>query len=270
MLRNHQMGALLLALIFIALSWVGLPASAQTHNQAPADRGSAERGESAVDPASIKALQEMATYLGSLKSIAFDAATFTEAVLDNQQKLLVPGVVRYLAVKPDKLRVELLGESIKRHFYHDGTKFTLVAPREGYFAELDAASSTRDALVMAARDFGIEVPFADLLEWGHTRDAWKNISEGFLVGMDKVDGKETQHWAFRGPNLDWEIWIATGDKPLPLRISTVNTRDPTRPRFVATLKWSEAQVPKAEQFSPALAKELKRIEFKKAPPKQEG
>ena len=226
--------------------------------------------EQSVDPRSLDALSRMGKYLASLKTLAFDATISTEVVLDNEQKLLIGGLVRYLAVAPDKLRVEMITDSMKRHFFHNGRKFTLVAPEEGYFAELDANAPTREFLRIAARDYGVEMPFADLLEWGHKQDSWKEITDGFLVGKTKVNGAETEHWAFRGPNLDWEVWIATGDKPLPLRLSTVNTKDPAKPRFEATLKWSESKVAKDALFTPSLSKELKRIEFMKAAPKQEG
>ena len=217
---------------------------------------------SQVDPESVAALSRMGKYLGSKKSLAFDAQIYTEVVLDNEQKLLIGGSARYLVQKPDKLRVELVTESIKRHFYLDGQKFTLVAPDEAYYAELEASGATRDFLIRAARDYGIEVPLADLLEWGHTQDSWKGIQEGFLVGKSKIEGVDVEHWAFRGAELDWEIWIQGGERPLPLRISTVNTKDPARPRFIASLKWHDAAKIKGDEFRPDVGKDHKRIDLK--------
>lgn len=267
MLASRPAGALFW-LLLLAGTLVAVPGSAQEPDTAPLSK--TDTAEQVVDPESLVALSRMGKYLASLNTIAFDADISSEVVLDNGQKLLIGGLVRYLAVYPDKLRVELVTDSMKRHFYHNGKKFTLVAPDEGYFAELDAVSSSRDFLANAAGEYGIEMPFADLLDWGRAQDSWKDIREGFLVGKPKVKGEETEHWAFRSPNLDWEIWIKTGDKPLPVRISTVNTRDPEKPRFEATLKWSEAKVAKDEMFSPAPSKDLKRIEFKKVAPKKEG
>ncbi|SHE61336.1 hypothetical protein SAMN04487965_0272 [Microbulbifer donghaiensis] len=258
----------LLFILVVAGAFVIAPASAQPPDKTP--QSTAEKSEPAVDPDSVTALSRMGKYLASLKTLAFDADISTDVVLDNQQKLLIGGVVRYLAVHPGKLRVELVTDSMKRHFFHNGRKFTMVAPEEGYFAELEASIPTREFLATAAREYGVEMPLADLVEWGHAQDSWKDIREGFLVGKPKVNGEETEHWAFRSPDLDWEIWIKSGDKPLPLRISTVNTRDPAKPRFEATLKWSEAKVAKDEMFTPALPKETQRIEFKKIAPKKEG
>lgn len=263
MLRIHlsppaRFGALLLWLIGSFL----IP-SAVIADQQPTPGASGE--EPRVDPESIVALSKMGKYLASRQSMAFDARLFTEVVLDNQQKLLIDGNARYLVQKPDKLRVELVTESIQRHFYHDGQKFTLVAPDEAYYGELEARGATRDFLIRAARDYGIEVPLADLLEWGHAQDSWKGIQEGFLVGKSKIEGMDVEHWAFRGAELDWEIWIQSGERPLPLRISTVNIKDPARPRFIASLKWHDAAKIKGDEFRPDLSKDHKRIELKQIP-----
>ncbi|WP_226646692.1 DUF2092 domain-containing protein [Microbulbifer variabilis] len=231
--------------------------------------GVAQNGE-AIDPKAMEALKAMGKYLASMKTLMFNARIFADVVLENEQKLLIGGKVKYLAMPPKKLRVDLTTDSITRNFIHNGDKFTMIAPRNGYFAEMQASQPTNQVLTKAAKDYGIEVPFADLLEWGRKPDAWAGIKEGFLVNSPMIYGQRTKHWAFRSENLDWEIWIQVGDKPLPLRISTVNTRDPAKPRFIATLKWMQAKPEAAKEFTPAIEK-LKQIKFKKAEPnKQEA
>ncbi|WP_444884740.1 DUF2092 domain-containing protein [Microbulbifer sp. PSTR4-B] len=228
-----------------------------------------QNGE-AIDPKAMEALKAMGKYLASMKMLMFKARIFADVVLENEQKLLIGGKVRYMAMPPDKLRVDMTTDSITRNFIHNGGKFTMIAPRNGYFAEMEASQPTSQVLSKAAKEYGIEVPFADLLEWGRKPDAWAGIKEGFLVNSPKVNGQRTKHWAFRSENLDWEIWIQVGDKPLPLRISTVNTRDPAKPRFIATLKWMKAKPEAAKEFTPATGKH-KQIPFKKAEPnKQEA
>ncbi|WP_444922022.1 DUF2092 domain-containing protein [Microbulbifer sp. CnH-101-G] len=242
--------------------------SGQGQNTQPL-AGVAQNGE-AIDPKAMEALKAMGKYLASMKTLMFNARIFADVVLENEQKLLIGGKVKYLAMPPKKLRVDLTTDSITRNFIHNGDKFTMIAPRNGYFAEMQASQPTAQVLTKAAKDYGIEVPLADLLEWGRKPDAWAGIKEGFLVNSPMIYGKRTKHWAFRSENLDWEIWIQVGDKPLPLRISTVNTRDPAKPRFIATLKWMQAKPEAAKEFSPSTQK-LKQIKFKKAEPnKQEA
>ena len=37
------------------------------------------------------------------------------------------------------------------------------------------------------------------------------------LGSGVIDGKECDHFAFRNQDVDWQIWIAQGDKPYPCR-----------------------------------------------------
>ncbi|MCO1334354.1 DUF2092 domain-containing protein [Microbulbifer sp. OS29] len=233
--------------------------------RAPQSQMGAMQPDQPMDPKAMAALNRMGQYLASLKMLMFNADIFTEVVLENQQKLLIGGTVKYMAMPPKQLRVDLTTDSITRQFFHNGNKFTMLAPRNGYFAEMQAPEPTAQVLSKAAKDYGIEVPFADLLEWGRKQDTWSGIKEGFLVNRPMINGQRTEHWAFRSESLDWEIWIKVGDTPLPLRISTVNTRDPAKPRFIATLNWTEAKPGAAGSFSPVIEK-LKQIKFKKAEP----
>ncbi|MFA0812141.1 DUF2092 domain-containing protein [Microbulbifer epialgicus] len=245
----------------------GQPDNTQTPTAQMESAQSAET-EQPVDPKAMEALDRMGRYLASLRVLMFNARIFTEVVLENTQKLLIGGKVNYMAVPPNQLRVDLTTDSITRQFFHNNDKFTMLAPRDGYFAEMQASQPTAEVLSQAAKDYGLEIPFADLLEWGRNKDVWAGIKEAFLVNSPKVDGKRTQHWAFRSDNLDWEVWIAVGEKPLPVRISTVNTKDPAKPRFLATLKWVEGEQSDASQFRPPTSK-LKQIKFKKAEPTKE-
>lgn len=82
------------------------------------------------------------------------------------------------------------------------------------------------------------MPLADLFDWGMPDGPHRGVREGFHVGKARVSDAECDHWAFRGQGHDWEVWIRTGDMPLPLKLSVVNTMDATRPRYEATLSWT--------------------------------
>lgn len=89
----------------------------------------------------------------------------------------------------------------------------------------------------------------------------ENIREGFLVGKSRVGGVECEHWGFRQTDADWEIWIQTGEVPLPLKLSIINTTDPALPRYEATLSWTESSEFPAEIFTEPVVPDAKRIDF---------
>ena len=46
----------------------------------------------------------------------------------------------------------------------------------------------------------------------------------------------TEHYAFREPTVDWEVWIQK-DQPLPRKLVIVDRTDPARPTFTSRLTW---------------------------------
>ncbi len=41
------------------------------------------------------------------------------------------------------------------------------------------------------------------------------VTEAMYLGTGVVDGVECDHLVFRTPDVDWQIWVALGDKPYP-------------------------------------------------------
>ncbi|MDP9730974.1 UNVERIFIED_ORG: hypothetical protein QE446_000827 [Rhizobium sp. SORGH_AS260] len=100
-------------------------------------------------------------------------------------------------------------------------------------------ATIKDTLEEAAQKYSLTFPLADLFSWGTPDAPIDIIREGFFVGHTYVNGKEADHWAFRGPDQDAEIWIATEGSPLPLKISLVDREDMARPRITSVLEWTE-------------------------------
>ena len=62
------------------------------------------------------------------------------------------------------------------------------------------------------------------------------LSDG--AGQDVIDGELCDHYAFRQGNIDWQIWIATGSKPLPRKLVITNRSDEARPQSVQMFDWN--------------------------------
>ncbi|MBS0526821.1 MAG: DUF2092 domain-containing protein [Proteobacteria bacterium] len=206
-------------------------------------------------------MKRMGRHLASLESFEIGATLSIEYVLDNNQKILVGGTSRYRVRRPDRLRIDLSTDVLDRVFQYDGKDLVVTAPKEKYFARLAARPTVRETLAWAAQTFGIEVPLADLFDWAAADPPEAEIREGFLVGKSHVGGVECDHWAFREADADWEIWIRTGDAPLPLKLSIINTADSALPRYDAVLSWPETgDFPDAIFIEPPVP-DAKRIDF---------
>lgn len=204
--------------------------------------------EPRIEPASVEALKKMGDHLQSLQTFSLKADTTAEVVLDTDQKLEIGSEATYEVKRPDHLRIDLVTDVVHGELVYDGKTLIYASPDQKTFAQVPAPPTIKETLEKAAQQYDLQFPLADLFAWG-TKDAPIDIiREGFFVGHAVVDGKQTDHWAYRGPDQDAEIWIATEGNPLPLKISLVDREDMTRPRITTVLHWNETADIPADAF----------------------
>jgi hypothetical protein len=204
--------------------------------------------KSDIDPDAMKALNQMGTYLRSLKDFQVQAEITTEDVLEDGEKLQYGSTTTLLAQFPSKLRVSIEGEQKSRLFFYDGKSFTLFARRAGYYATVPAPE-TIGKLVQALRDkYDVDMPLVDLFLWGGPNASTNEITDATDVGPGSVDGETCEHYAFRQPGLDWQIWIQLGEHPLPRKLVLTTLTDEARPQHVSVLTWNLAPSYRAEAF----------------------
>jgi hypothetical protein len=191
-----------------------------------------------VDPDSMAALDKMGAYLRTLSSFELKADTLTDNVLENGQTAQFAGTVDYKVRRPNGFVITVADDRKVRQFNYDGKSFTIFSPRMGYYATVSAPPTIREVLDSAYEKYGISLPMDDLFRWGEPGDKRDNLKSGFLVGYAKLGGQDADQYAFRSANIDWQIWIARGDKPLPLKVVLTDKSDPARPQYTATYHWT--------------------------------
>jgi hypothetical protein len=81
----------------------------------------------------------------------------------------------------------------------------------------------------------------------------KRITEIKYVELTTIAGKPADHLAARTADIDFQIWLAQGEQPLPLRVVLTYKKEVGQPQFRANLNdWNLA--PKIDEaalaFSP--------------------
>jgi hypothetical protein len=86
--------------------------------------------------------------------------------------------------------------------------------------------------------YGIELPLLDLFAWG-TENADESAILGAIdVGPSTVLGVATEHYAFRQSDVDYQLWIEPGEKPLPRKYVITTLSEPSQPQHVMLLTWT--------------------------------
>ncbi len=205
-----------------------------------AESESAPPKAQAIDPEAVAALNKMGAYLRTLSSFEVALDTTRDMVLDNGQKVQVSGETDYKVRRPNDFVIVMASDRKTRDIYYDGKSLTVYAPRVHYYATVPAPSTIKETLAAAYDKYGIELPMEDLFRWGTPEDKHSDLKSGTLVGYAKIDGKDTDQYAFRQGDIDWQIWIQRGDKPLPVKAVITTASDPAKPEFDTVMHWTPA------------------------------
>lgn len=239
--------------IAISLMIMGCATSA-AFAQTAAPAGTTQATANAVDTASVQALKNMGTYLQTLQRYQVKDWHSSEVVLEDGQKLQQHSMADIQVQRPNKLRALMVTATEKRELIYDGKTTTLYTPALKYYSNAESADTIGGMIKQLEAKYGIEVPLTDLFLWGTDDAPVDTIESAMNAGQEFIGKQLCDHYAFRQGKVDWQIWIAVGDKPLPHKIVITNRNDEARPQSESLLNWN-------------LKPEFKATIFKFTPPK---
>jgi len=214
-----------------------------------------------VEEDALKALKRMGAYLDTLKTFGLTANTTLDVVTNDGQRLQLDGVTDYKVRRPNGFVIDMKSDIKSRRFVYDGKKFTVYAPELKYYSTVDAPGTNAATLDAVYDKYGISLPLEDLFHWNGDKTREDKLISGFVVGPATIDGVPTEHYAFREKDMDWQIWIAKGDKPLPKKLVIIDRTDPTGPTYVARMAWTENPQLTQQDFNFTPASDAKPIKF---------
>ena len=219
-----------------------------------------------ADEAQAKEIfKAMSDFMAAQQAISFDYDTSFEIVTTDDQKVALASSGSVTLSRPDKIRTKRTGGFADVEMVFDGKTISLLGKNANLYAQAEVPG-TIDNLVDVLRDkFNRPLPGADLL-LSDVNGALMPLVTGVKdLGSGVIRGQECDHLAFRTAEVDWQIWIAQGDRPYPCRF-VVTTKDVTGwPQYTVDVRnfKSGAEVA-ADDFvfkAPAGAQKLKEGEF---------
>jgi len=194
--------------------------------------------EGVVEDGAVDAIKEMSNYLMTAKTLAITSQGSLDVVTNDGQRIQLDGTTTYKVRRPGFV-IDYESNIKSRKFIYDGKTFTVYSPKLGYYAQAPAPATNKEVLDAIYNKYGISLPLVDLFRWGDgtNADRIQALKSAYEVGSATIDGVDTDHFAFREADVDWEVWIQKGDQPLPRKLVIVDRTDPARPTFIARLSW---------------------------------
>jgi len=214
-----------------------------------ADQTTGATAATTLDPVAIEALKGMGNYLKSLQTFEVHSNATMEAALQDTDLLVHLGYEgTYRVQRPNAFYVQLKSDRTVREYFYDGKSLTVNVPRQNLYATAAAPSTIRQTVDKIYNDYGISLPLADLFYWSES-PMTDGITSAVRVGFARINGQETDQFVYRGEDLDWQVWIARGSAPLPLKIVITDRSQTLRPSYSAELTWNTSPKFSARDFT---------------------
>ena len=215
-----------------------------------------------IDAEADRILMLMCESLKGAQSMSFEVDVVYEEVLDSGLKVEHGLSVDIKALRPNRLQVRFSGDNDHRVLTCDGETVTLVETEQGLYGTTPARASLDATIDMLAEDYGITLPCADYLFSDPHAVLTENVRASSYLGTTKIGGVEAHHLVFSQEGLDWQIWIETGARSLPLRTVLTYIDAPGAPRFEADLSnWNLVPGLTEADFKADVPADMERIEF---------
>jgi hypothetical protein len=187
----------------------------------------------AAAPQPEKILQQACDLLKSAKQFSFKAEVTDDRVYTGGKKLQFAFDLEAFVQRPDKLRINAQGDTENKQFFYDGKTITLYDQPKNAYAVMAAPATIDEALDLAHKDYGLTVALADLTHANAYAVMTKGQKHALYVGEGLVRGVKCHHLAFDRDDIQWQIWIDAGDKPLIRKIIINQKRLPAEPQWTA-------------------------------------
>jgi hypothetical protein len=222
-------------------------------------------GISAAAPAlSTKELLDRAVAeLTQADAFSFHAEILLDRIDSTGQKLQFAAAVDAAVRRPDRLRIDYIGDLTAKRAWYDGQTLTIFDPDHGVYAEMPGAGEVAATLGAAEKRYGATLPLADLAR----SDLGERIDSGVVarvhrIGLHDVGGVDCHHLALRRERDDVQLWIRAGDRPLLCKLVFTYKDQPGSPQFVAVFSdWDLSPKLRDEEFEAKLPKEAVRATF---------
>jgi hypothetical protein len=183
-----------------------------------ASRAEVEAPAPAVEPRAVELVTEMARTLAALKAARVSTEYTVDVVLVGGQKLQYGGATTAVWQRePGRLRSERAGEKGSTVLTYDGKELTLYVTPQKFYATRPAPPTLDALLDHALERFDLAPPGLDLLYSDGGLALLDDVQSGIYVGATTIAGRHCHHVAFRAPDVDWQLWIEDGARPLPCR-----------------------------------------------------
>ena len=195
-------------------------------------------------------LKAMSDYLVAQKVLSFGYDATLEVITEDEQKLALASSGTVTLNRPDKIRTTRSSGFADVETSFDGKTLTVMGKTLNNYAQIDVPG-TVDQLIDELRvNLNRPLPAADLLLSNSYDVLMLDVVDVKDLGSGVIGGVECDYLAFRTKEVDWQIWIAQGERPYPCRYVITSKLVAGGPQYTFQIRdWKTGNEVAAADFS---------------------
>ena len=199
--------------------------------------------QSASEQNALAILKNMSEYLAKAERFSVSIRDGYDAVQQSGQKVEFGEVRKVTVSRPDRLRIEVeRSDGEKGLVVFDGKDLTVYTADKNVYATVSRQGTLDQTIKYALEDLKIRVPLAMMLLSTLPSELDKLVVSADYVETTTITDVPCDHLAVRtSKGVDFQVWVAQGDEPLPRRIVITYKDEPGQPQFWADVSnWNLA------------------------------
>ena len=228
----------------------------------PNNKASAQDVNPNIDPKAAGILQDMTYYMGSQYEYTYKADMMFDDVLESKQKIQYNAEETVYLKKPDKFYAGYVSDLGGYKLWYDAGQATLLEVPLNDFSLATLPSSVDQALNKLKEEYQFTPALSEFLFIDTYKLMTANIISGAYFGLSKVMGANCHHLVFVEKDIDWQIWIEDGKRPVPRKLVITYKNMAESPQFIALIKdWVFGKPITNFAFKPEIPNVNSRVEF---------
>jgi hypothetical protein len=179
-------------------------------------------------------LARMADFLGGAQRFSVSLHAGYDAVQKSGQKIEFGDMRKVTVSRPDLMRMEgERSDGVKTLTVFNGKEIVLIDETRNVYATAPQPGGLDDTIVYFVKDLGMKLPLAVLLVSQLPAELKARVRSVDYVERTNIDGSPSHHLAARTDAVDFQVWVADGDRPLPQRVVITYKQAKGEPQFWA-------------------------------------
>lgn len=216
-----------------------------------------------VEQEATALLKQMADFIAKMQRFSVTMRIDYDVVQESGQKIEFGEIRKVTIRRPDRLRAEVeRSDGDQGLVVFDGKDIAVFNAEENVFATASKPGNLDQAITYFLKDLRMRMPLALLLVSTFPTELERRVKTVEYVERTTLLGVPCDHLAARSETVDFQIWIAQGDQPLPQRVVITYKQAEGQPQFRAQfLNWNLAPELSESLFTFAPPAGAERIPF---------